>query len=277
MNPLILTLVLLNPVAGQITGSTSAQTSAKPGIQVFGQNAAAPTGQSPAPRLPQTDKSNPIDDSGIIVQTRGPLHEAFAQPIDRNPTPTTVVPKAPPPPVPELPPGEKPEGANVQWIPGYWGWDPEKKDYVWVSGVWRNAPPGRSWTSGYWNKAGDGWQWTTGYWGDSKQKKPNYQPEPPDSLDQGPSQPAPNENYFYIPAPGSTRMAITFGVPVFGILPSKTGSMWPRITTTRRPALSIRTAIGIIPSTIAAPSMPRSFSISLIGTTRIGIISPTMR
>jgi hypothetical protein len=155
--------------------------------------------QTPAPKLPQADKNNPVDDSGIIVQTRGPLHEAFAQPIDQNPTPTTVVPKAPPPPVPELPPGEKPEGANVQWIPGYWGWDPEKKDYLWVSGLWRNVPPDRKWTTGYWNKAGDGWQWTPGYWGDGKQAKPKYQPEPPDSLERGPSQPSPNENYFYIP------------------------------------------------------------------------------
>ncbi|HEV8059259.1 MAG TPA: hypothetical protein VGP68_05280 [Gemmataceae bacterium] len=206
MKLLILILMFLAPLGGQITGGTSAQTSAKPIIQAVGQNPAGPAAavpqgaQTPAPKAPQADKNKlPMDDSGIIVQTRGPLHEAFAQPVDQNPTPTTVVPKAPPPAVPELPPAEKPDGANVQWIPGYWGWDPEKKDYLWVSGIWRNAPPDRKWTSGYWNKAGNGWQWTTGFWADGKQAKPKYQPEPPDSLDQGPSQPAPNENYFYIP------------------------------------------------------------------------------
>jgi WXXGXW repeat (2 copies) len=173
-----------------------------PPAQPGAQNPAAPVPQFvPQPPLPKprpADNKNPIDDGGIIIQSRGPIHEAFAQPVELNPTPTTTVPKAPPPAVPELPPGEKPSGANVQWIPGYWGWDPDKNDFLWVSGVWRNAPPDRKWTPGYWNKAGDGWQWISGFWGDAK-GKPAYQPQPPDSLEQGPSQPSPNENYFYIP------------------------------------------------------------------------------
>jgi hypothetical protein len=160
----------------------------------------APGVPLPAPRQVEVDGKAPAPDNGIAVQTTGPIHEAFAQPIDKNPTPTVTVPKAPPPPVPELPPSEKPEGTNVQWIPGYWGWDPEKKDYLWISGVWRNMPPNRKWEPGYWNKVADGWQWTQGFWGDAKQvAKPQYLPQPPNSLDEGPSQPSPNENYFYIP------------------------------------------------------------------------------
>ncbi len=37
-------------------------------------------------------------------------------------------------------PDQKPEGTNVQWIPGYWSWDDERKDYLWVSGFKRDVP-----------------------------------------------------------------------------------------------------------------------------------------
>src|SRR5712692_6012726 len=36
----------------------------------------------------------------ISVLTRGPVHEAYAQPVDKNPQPGPVVPKKPPPPFP---------------------------------------------------------------------------------------------------------------------------------------------------------------------------------
>ncbi|MFH1748080.1 MAG: hypothetical protein ABIG44_13675 [Planctomycetota bacterium] len=42
-----------------------------------------------------------------------------------------------------MPPDQRPESADVTWIPGYTAWDDERNDYVWVSGVWR-APPARS-------------------------------------------------------------------------------------------------------------------------------------
>src|SRR5687767_12022691 len=58
----------------------------------------------------------------VEVQTRGPVHEAYAQPFDATPEPNMAVPKAPPEPIPELPPEERPEGDNVQWIGGYWAW-----------------------------------------------------------------------------------------------------------------------------------------------------------
>ena len=43
----------------------------------------------------------------------------------------------------EVPPEYKPEGENVQWIPGYWAWDVAQSDFIWVSGLWRDVPPGR--------------------------------------------------------------------------------------------------------------------------------------
>src|SRR6516225_6998486 len=87
---------------------------------------------------------------GVEVLARGPVHEAFAEPAIRGPRPTPVVPKKPPEPIEELPPDQKPEGNNVQWIPGYWAWDDDRNDFLWVSGIWRDIPPGRQWVPGHW-------------------------------------------------------------------------------------------------------------------------------
>ena len=32
-------------------------------------------------------------------------------------------------------PEVKPEGENVEWIPGYWAWDDAEERYIWISGV----------------------------------------------------------------------------------------------------------------------------------------------
>src|SRR5581483_2951856 len=83
------------------------------------------------------------DEPGVEVQTRGPIHEAMMQPHGDKVAPSAPVAKEPPPPIPELPPEQKPEGDNIQWIPGYWAWDSERNDFLWVSGVYRNPPEGR--------------------------------------------------------------------------------------------------------------------------------------
>ena len=57
--------------------------------------------------------------AGVQVLTRGPVHEAFAETVSFNPEPGVVVPKAPPEAIEEVPPEQRPEGANVAWIPGY--------------------------------------------------------------------------------------------------------------------------------------------------------------
>src|SRR5207247_617576 len=82
---------------------------------------------------------------GVEVLTRGPVHEAYAEPTDPTPRATPVVPQQPPEPVPELPPDTRPEGDNVVWIAGYWAWDDDSRGFLWVSGFWREAPPGRRW------------------------------------------------------------------------------------------------------------------------------------
>lgn len=139
------------------------------------------------------------DADGAEVQTRGPVHEAFAGIVTYNPEPGVTVSKAPPEPIEELPPEEKPEGDNVTWIPGYWSWDDERKDYLWISGTWRALPPGRAWIAGYWAKAGQGYQWTSGYWADSAQKESTYLPAPPATIEAGPNVAAPSPDYVWMP------------------------------------------------------------------------------
>jgi hypothetical protein len=150
------------------------------------------------PGLGFSQEVNPHQD-GVEVQARGPVHEAFAEPALANPQPSPIVPKAPPEPVPEIPPDQKPEGDNVQWITGYWAWDAQKQDYLWVSGIWRVTPPGRQWVPGHWAQVDGGWQWASGLWAAADQQQVQFLEPPPDSLDNGPSIPAPTEDSLYVP------------------------------------------------------------------------------
>lgn len=139
------------------------------------------------------------DQIGVEVLTRGPVHEAFAETITFNPEPGIVAPKAPPAAIEEVPPLQRPEGTNVTWIPGYWGWDDERSDYLWVSGIWRALPPGRQWMPGYWGQSRQGMQWTSGYWADAKATDIQYLPEPPATIEQGPSVAAPSPDQNWLP------------------------------------------------------------------------------
>src|SRR5208283_3943650 len=136
---------------------------------------------------------------GAQVLTRGPVHEAFAETVTFDPLPGVVATKAPPAAIEELPPGQKPVGANVAWIPGYWGWDDERSDFLWVSGIWRDLPPGRQWVSGYWGKSALGAQWTSGYWADAKVSEVQYLSEPPATAEAGPNITAPSPDNIWLP------------------------------------------------------------------------------
>src|SRR5262245_33202341 len=93
--------------------------------------------------IPPYNRADPPGDPPAVpgtageVQGRGPVHEAFAQPGEAAPRPSPIVTKQPPEPIQEVPPEEKPEGDNVVWIPGYWAWDEDRTDFLWVSGFWR--------------------------------------------------------------------------------------------------------------------------------------------
>jgi hypothetical protein len=136
---------------------------------------------------------------GVEVLTRGPIHEAFAETVTFDPQPGFIAPKAPPPPIEELPPEQRPEGANMTWMTGYWAWDDERNDFLWVSGIWRAVPPGRQWVSGYWSQSGQGAQWTSGYWADAQASEVQYLPEPPATVEAGPNRAAPSADHTWLP------------------------------------------------------------------------------
>lgn len=152
------------------------------------------TGNPPA-EMPQSQR-------GVEIQARGPIHEAFAAPAT-EPIPSTPVDKQPPKPIDEMPPAEKPEG-NVLWIPGYWAYDDERKDYLWVSGTWRAPPPGKHWVAGYWKEDGSQWRWVPGFWtlGEAQadgNHQVTYMPAPPAAPQTAaPSQP-PSSDSFFVP------------------------------------------------------------------------------
>jgi hypothetical protein len=140
-----------------------------------------------------------VDDLEAQVLTRGPVHEAFADIVSYNPEPGVVVEKAPPEPIEELPPEIRPEGDNITWIPGYWGWDDERSDFLWISGTWRALPPGRQWTTGYWGTAGQNHQWISGYWADASVEETTYLPKPPETVEAGPNVEAPSHDHTWTP------------------------------------------------------------------------------
>src|SRR5262245_45824951 len=90
----------------------------------------------PPPAKPEAKTEKPAADPGVKVLDKGPVHEAFAQPGADVRGKGMTAPKAPPAPIPEVPPEAKPDGANVKWVPGYWMWDEERKDFIWMSGFW---------------------------------------------------------------------------------------------------------------------------------------------
>ncbi|MEJ2657016.1 MAG: YXWGXW repeat-containing protein [Desulfobacterales bacterium] len=150
------------------------------------------------PPITAAEKSASVPEEGVQVLASGPIHEAFAEAVAFDPEPGIVASKAPPPVIEEIPPDKKPEG-DVQWIPGYWAWDDERNEYIWVSGIWRVLPPGRQWVPGYWTHVGQEYQWISGYWANVNEKEIEYLPEPPESVEVGPSSHAPSPDYIWIP------------------------------------------------------------------------------
>ena len=123
-------------------------------------------------------KAGPLadGDKGVQVLTRGQVHEAFAEAITFNSQPGVAVARVPPLAIEELPPEQRLARTNVAWIPGYWGWDDERSDFLWVSGIWRALPPGRQWVPGSWGASGQHAQWTSGYWADAKLAEMDFLP-----------------------------------------------------------------------------------------------------
>jgi hypothetical protein len=152
---------------------------------------------------------------GVEVLARGPVHEAFAEPYEAKPVATPVLDKEPPPPVEESPPDQRPEGDNVSGSPATGPGTRTEKTSSGSPGFWRVPPPERVWVPGTWYKVDLGFQWVGGFWApvpppmarpgqpvglpEIPQVELNYLPEPPPSLEAGPSVPAPSEAHLYVP------------------------------------------------------------------------------
>jgi hypothetical protein len=161
---------------------------------------ALPGFQAPHPDdLLPADPSMAVPDADIEAFARGPVHQAFADVYELDPAPNVIVTVAPPAAVDELPPDQVPTGDNVQWIAGYWSWDEESKDYLWVSGVWRDVPPGRRWVPGYWAEVEGGFQFVSGFWTNVESQELAYLPQPPASLEVGPNVPPPSDDQVWVP------------------------------------------------------------------------------
>ena len=164
-------------------------------------------------RPPQPPQEQPEGDPNVEVLTRGPIHEAYAMPVSDGRTTGLVIAQRPPEPVQEQPPEVKPEGNNASWISGYWSWDDERKDFIWVSGVWRVSPPAYRWMPGYWQEAQGGWQWVSGYWMPGAKQEVEYLPQPPATIEQGPTSAAPGPTYFWVPGHWQWRLLSYVWVP----------------------------------------------------------------
>ncbi len=152
---------------------------------------------------------------GYSVVLAGPVHEALLSlseiaPLDVK---SIVVSSSPPPPVREQAPqardaiaSEVPQfvGNDVQWISGYWAWLDDSERFVWVSGLYRDVPPGRRWMPGAWGKSEDSYRWTSGYWAETNEGTQaatrgivSAEPLPP-RRDESSTAP-PNKDSFWIP------------------------------------------------------------------------------
>jgi hypothetical protein len=163
----------------------------------FGQPPLAPP---PQPVI-QAAATAEVNTPGIDILTRGPLHEAFAAPVNLGGVAPPVVSQQLPDAIQEAPSEYRPENDSAVWIPGYWAWDDARNGYVWVSGIWRIPPPGREWISGYWTQSNGGCQWAPGFWTSAETEEVMYYPQPPAAEEQGSSTPAPSPDAFW--APGS--------------------------------------------------------------------------
>ena len=131
------------------------------------------------------------------VLLRGPLHEAFAI-GEIVKAPAQSIKASPPPNVFEIMPSGKPRGNDVHWVPGYWMYFEDAGDFAWVSGFYRDVPPGRKWVEGYWLETEGGYARVSGYWG-SSQGSEAVLPEPPGNKTKTPNSNPPSSDTFWMP------------------------------------------------------------------------------
>jgi hypothetical protein len=163
------------------------------------------------------------------VLTRGPVHEAFAEPVTLEVQAGLIIPNQPPADIEEVPPPDRPQGDEFVWVPGYWSWDADRNDFIWVSACWRVGPPDMYWVPGYWAQVTDvqeverggvdvrvggvsvrvgggrdsvgaaRWEWVPGFWASAGAQEIEYLPAPPAPVDMGPPGPPPGADDMWVP------------------------------------------------------------------------------
>jgi hypothetical protein len=133
----------------------------------------------------------------IKIYEEGPINEAYLSKFGGNNLILDAIPREPPYPINERIPPQT--DMQAEWVPGYWAWQDEINDFVWVSGVWRKPPPGHLWISGFWKKFEEGWVWIHGFWNRMSEANLHYIGiAPPDSIEED-VPPPPNEGYAWNP------------------------------------------------------------------------------
>lgn len=139
-----------------------------------------------------------VDCHAQMIKTyeNGPVHEAVVTRVSGN-TLLEAVPEKPPEPINERIPRQL--DFQAEWIGGYWAWDTQEGQFVWVSGAWRRPPPGHQWVTGFWKQAEEGWVWFPGFWSRSGGANLQYiNIPPPDPIDENIA-PPPSKEYFWSP------------------------------------------------------------------------------
>lgn len=124
-----------------------------------------------------------------------PVHEALVTRVSPL-APIEVISQQPPAPRYEQPPAQP--NPNMQWIEGYWAWDRDARDFVWVCGIWRLAPSSHSWVSGYWQNSNNGYWWVGGYWNKDGSLALVSKKAPPNAPEEKMGRP-PSDQYFWAP------------------------------------------------------------------------------
>jgi len=171
-----------------------------PAVATFGEppvSSPAPAPRTPPPQTRAGAETGRKPPRELKALNAGPVHEAFLSTRgDREPP---ILPQSPPPPVIERPVLESSDPRAI-WIGGYWDWDRDRDDFVWVTGTWRVPPPGRLWVNTYWKRDENGWRRIPGFWSDRRTSRLDYRAKGPPTIrpaeDPGPP---PEPNCFYIP------------------------------------------------------------------------------
>jgi hypothetical protein len=161
-------------------------------------------GPPPPGQPPQPDGSVPPPEGAasdkIVEQTRGPINQGFAEMTNMTPQPSPPVERQPPAPIDEAPPDAKPDNPAATWVPGYWSWDAESSNHIWVSGSWRVPPPGHRWIPGYWSEGDGNYQWVSGFWQPEEVEDVAYLPAPPPYRDENVDvSTPPDADHFWVP------------------------------------------------------------------------------